>query len=123
MIRLSLHFCDNWLIRVGNWPTEALIQKVLRESVPVHPCRNLFDRDGNSYRVFAIYWHPDLDVVIKVDEYAGRAITVLSRENYNQRNGQTGGKINHGKKKKPKGRRSAFLHRRAYKRAMPVRTD
>jgi len=122
LIRLSEHFCDNWLERVGNWPNRRLIKRILKESVPIHPCRNLYDENGNPYRIFAIYWHPDMDVVIKVDEFENRAVTVLSRENYEQRNGFPGeGKINEPKKRKPdKKRRKTLLYRRAKERAMSM---
>ncbi len=86
MIILSRHFCDNWLDRVGYTPTAEFITQVLRESVPVQPGRDLRTKRGNHYRVFAIYWHPGLDVIIKVDEKKSKAVTVLSKKIFEDRN-------------------------------------
>lgn len=82
-MQLSQHFIDNWYRRVGSWPTPELILDVVRRSVRVQPTKNLRDHDGSHFRMLSIYWHPDLDVVLKIDEYRDVAVTVLSRENFN----------------------------------------
>jgi hypothetical protein len=81
-LTLSKHFTKRWLQRVGNWPTAEAVRHFLQHSVRVQPCQDLVRKDGRPYRVLAIYWHPELDLVIKVDTTNWTAVTVLSRENW-----------------------------------------
>ena len=85
MLSLSQHFIDNWLVRVGSWPTRELIEEVVAQSVRVQPSKNLREANGEHFRMLSIYWHPDLDIVLKIDEYRDVVVTVLSRENFNHR--------------------------------------
>lgn len=120
-MHLTDHFIENWQIRVGNLPTRPMVREIIRQSVPVNPCIDLYDQSGRPYRVYAIYWHPDLDLIIKVDKVAWRAITVLSRDNYIQHNQHE--KVNHAKKPKAgrQKKRPDFLLKRAQKRSMSMR--
>lgn len=83
-LSLSKHFTERWVERVGNWPTPEAVQHYMNQSVRVQHCRDLIDTDGRHYRVLGIYWHPELDLVIKVDEKKRVAVTVLSRELYKE---------------------------------------
>ncbi len=83
MMLLSKHFCENWEARVGNWPTEKMVRSIIKQSVRVQVGRELKDLDGTPFRMLAIYWHPDLDIVVKIDRVKNTAVTVLTRENYN----------------------------------------
>lgn len=83
-LRMSEHFCGNWLRRVGNWPTPDMLRKVLREAVKVQHCRDLLEKDGTTpFRMLAVYWHPELNVVVTVDHIAGKVVSVLSEANFN----------------------------------------
>ena len=81
-LTLTKHFVQRWMERVGNWPTTEAVQHFMRQSVRVQPCRDLLCQDGRNYRVLAIYWHPDLDLVIKVDTVDWAAVTVMTRDNW-----------------------------------------
>ena len=89
-MQLSKHFVENWQRRVGSWPTEALIDQIIAQSVPVQPSRNLREHDGGHFRMLSIYWHPELDLVLKIDDYRGMAVTVLSHSNYTDRQTSNG---------------------------------
>ena len=78
-VMLTKHFMERWMERVGNWPTQEGIAHFIRHSVKVQGGMNVV-KDGKPFRLLAIYWHPDLDIVIKVDEDRWAAVTVLSRE-------------------------------------------
>ena len=83
MMCLSKHFCENWEARVGNWPTVKMVLSIIKQSVRVQVGRELRDLDGTPFRMLAIYWHPELDIIVKIDRVKNMAVTVLSKENYN----------------------------------------
>ncbi|MDY6789703.1 MAG: hypothetical protein SWH54_00360 [Thermodesulfobacteriota bacterium] len=83
MLRLSQHFCENWKKRVGIYPTIEAVHKILKEGVRIQMGRELKHPDGTPFRMLAIYWHPDLDIVVKIDRVKNMAVTVLTRENFN----------------------------------------
>ena len=87
MLSLSQHFCENWERRVGNRPTTEMVHRILKEGVRIQIGRELKDLDGTPFRMLAIYWHPDLDIVVKIDRVKNMAVTVLSRENFNGNQG------------------------------------
>ena len=82
MMSLSKHFCENWENWVGNWPTVKLVLRIINQSVRVQDGRELKDLDDTPFRMLAIYWHPELDIIVKIDRVKNMAVTVLSRENY-----------------------------------------
>ncbi|NDY74465.1 hypothetical protein DO021_21510 [Desulfobacter hydrogenophilus] len=84
-LTLSKHFKDRWMERVGNWPTLDAVAHYIKNSVPVQTGQDLVRKNGEPFRMLAIYWHPDLDVLIKVDIHNRTAVTVLSRENWTAR--------------------------------------
>lgn len=81
-VTLTKHFKERWMERVGGWPTVEAVSHYIEHSVQTQRCQNLFRKNGNPFRVLASYWHPDLDIVIKVDTYNQTAVTVISRENW-----------------------------------------
>lgn len=92
MIKLSKHFAERWRERVGTEPDPRAVMDIIRDphTVIVQRCRNLqMPATGEYYRQAAIYWSPALDLIIKVDEFRGVAITVLVRRNHNG-NGKRG---------------------------------
>jgi hypothetical protein len=72
---------------VGNLPTVPAVKKYIYESVRVQGCRDLKKCNGENFRMLAIYWHPELDLVMKVDHINNRAVSVLSKKNFEKRNG------------------------------------
>lgn len=87
-LKLTDNFCKNWQQRVGNYPTPEAVKKYLSESVRVQPCRDLKECDGAHFRMLAIYWHPELDLVMKVDSVNNRAVSVLGYKNFWDKNGK-----------------------------------
>ena len=86
MIKLSKHFVERWRERVGTEPDPRAVMDIIRDphTVIVQRCRDLEVPGSRSkFRQAAIYWSPDLDVVLKVDEFKAVAITVLARRNGN----------------------------------------
>jgi hypothetical protein len=76
-LSLSRHFCEKWEKRVGNLPTVLAVKKYIYESVRVQDCRDLKKCNGENFRMLAIYWHPELDLVMKVDHINNRAVSCL----------------------------------------------
>jgi hypothetical protein len=90
MLNMTRHFEERWMERVGNWPTLEALNHFVDHSVPVQRCADYLLPNGRPYRVLAIYWHPELDLVIKADTINNVAVTVLSIENWTRRgNGET----------------------------------
>lgn len=90
MLNLTEHFIDNWKARVSrHQPTPRMVQNILRQSVRVQNGRDLYDEDGIIYRMLAIYWHPELNVIIKIDRAQNKAVTVLSEQNFKINNAKT----------------------------------
>ncbi|MEW6670198.1 MAG: hypothetical protein AB1427_00760 [Thermodesulfobacteriota bacterium] len=95
-LSLTRHFEQRWLERVGNWPTPEAINHYLAHSVQVQWCEDFVRPDGTPFRMLAIYWHPELDIVMKIDQVERVAVTVLSRENWRHSREQvsmTGGRV------------------------------
>ena len=77
-LRFTKHFKENWIARVGNVPTRDTVAAIIRSSMRVQGYRNVI-ADGKPWRVLAIYWHPELDLIIKLDPMDNCAVTVMSR--------------------------------------------
>ena len=77
---ISEHFRENWMERVGNWPTLEAVRAYVEQSVMVQPGRMLRDLTGRPYRQLAIYWHPDLNLIMTFDRQNGVAVSVLTAE-------------------------------------------
>ncbi len=84
-MRLSRHFIDNWQRRVGNLPTVEMVRRIISQAVRVQRgcCMRL--ANGRHFIRLAIYWHPDLDLIITVDTVNNVAVSVLSRDVYRNR--------------------------------------
>ena len=67
---------------MGNWPTVKMVLSIIKQSVRVQVGRELKDLDGTPFRMLAIYWHPELDIIVKIDRVKNMAVTVLTRENF-----------------------------------------
>lgn len=87
---LTKHFEERWFERVGNHPTPAAVRSFIAHSIKVQSCEDVVRSDGSEFRILAIFWHPELDLMIKVDEIANRAVTVLSRECWGRRRNDGG---------------------------------
>ncbi|MBI5550715.1 MAG: hypothetical protein HY911_04345 [Desulfobacterales bacterium] len=84
-LTLTKHFTQRWMERVGNWPTAEAVRAFLDQSVMVQRCEDMVRQDGQRYRVLAIFWHPELDLIMKVDTLENYAVTVISRNSSSKR--------------------------------------
>jgi len=55
------------------------VQDIIRNSIVVQTCRTMARDDGTPFRLLAIYWHTERDLIIKVDEFSGNIVTVMSK--------------------------------------------
>lgn len=75
----SDHFKDQWRAEVGqDLPSPEVLGRIVAESVYCQRYRDLFTPRGHRYQVLAVYWHPERDLVLKIDERSSRAVTVLT---------------------------------------------
>ena len=77
---LSRHFIQRWVERVGGTPTLQAVRDVMRSSAKILHCKLLRDGEGCEVVQPAVYWHPDLDLVLLVDHIRETAISVMSKE-------------------------------------------
>ena len=88
MVVLSEHFKENWRARVGNEAHPQVVERIMRDGVIVQYPRQVRTPEGVPFVVLAIYWDPELDIVVKVDPYQEqvRAVSVLVGNGKNYRN-------------------------------------
>nr|WP_319491829.1 hypothetical protein [uncultured Desulfobacter sp.] len=79
MLKLSKHFVDNWQDRVGRVPSVAKLRRILRQSVRIQKGRQIYGRSA-WIKTLSIYWHPELHVIITVDNYKDTAVSVYSED-------------------------------------------
>jgi hypothetical protein len=76
--KLTGHFLRNWNFRVGGSPTLTLINEFIRHSVRIQRPRMLYESDGKAFPLLAMYWNPEMDIIITVDGYQRKAVSVLT---------------------------------------------
>jgi hypothetical protein len=82
-IHLTEHFIERWAQRVcGAPPTPGLILNLICGAVVLQKSARTQDNDGCPYITLSLYWVPEADLVIKLDEteWPPRAVTVLTPE-------------------------------------------
>ena len=79
MVALSRHFQENWRRRVGNEPTVEMVQEIMQRGVIVQRARSLQTLDGRPFRTLGIYWSPEMDIIVSIDEFKGMAVSCLSK--------------------------------------------
>jgi len=60
-------------------PTSDEINQMINESIIVQKQRDLFTSRGQLYRVLAIYWHPEREIVFKVDHKKRKVVLLITR--------------------------------------------
>ena len=78
MWTLTVEFEKKWLENIGPLPTSDEIDQMINESIMVQKQMNLFTSRGRLYRVLAIYWHPEREIVFKVDHKFWKAVSLFS---------------------------------------------
>ena len=77
---LSKHFVARWELRVGGVPSLEAVRTIMRSAAHILHCKRLRDTAGCEVIQPAIYWHPDLDLVLLIDHIRETAISVMSKE-------------------------------------------
>ena len=81
MMKLSVHFQDRWKERVGKpLPSPEKMEELIDGALYLQRCRDLFTARGIRQRILAAYWITDQNVIVKIDEKAGVAVTVLTAD-------------------------------------------
>lgn len=81
MLRLTEHFREQWLKR-GNGPVPGAreVEEMIEGSISLQKDRDVYTPRGRRFKVLALYWNPEKDVVFKVDERRGTVVTVISKD-------------------------------------------
>lgn len=92
MIRLSEHFKARWAELVdAPLPSEADVERWINTGVRLQRYRDVMTRQGVLlYRALAMYWNPEINVVVKIDAKNRTAVTVASPKLLEARNGRQG---------------------------------
>lgn len=78
-LQLTRHFREQWALR-GNGPVPAPedVAVLIREAVRVQNFRVAFTAKGFRLKILAMYWHPEQNLILKVDELRDTVVTVLT---------------------------------------------
>lgn len=78
-LKLTKHFQDQWRAYFNEKPpTIRQIMAIIGQSVWLQKCRLLLEPDGRQYKLLGTYWHPDRNLVIKIDWLEERVVTVIT---------------------------------------------
>ena len=90
MISLSQHFKERWVELVdAPLPSGADLERWINTSVRLQRHRDVRTRQGVLlYRALAMYWNPEIDVVVKIDARSRTAVTVASPKLLEAKNGK-----------------------------------
>lgn len=84
-LRLSEHFCEQWMCYFNEQPTISKILRIIKRSKWLQRGKLLFDQEGVPFKQLATYWHPDRKVVIKVDWMQNKVVTVITPQTEERR--------------------------------------
>lgn len=84
-LRLSEHFCEQWMCYFNERPTISKILRIITRSKWLQRGRLLFDHEGVPFKQLATYWHPERKVVIKVDWTQNKVVTVITPKTQERR--------------------------------------
>ena len=80
-MKLSKHFRERWKERVKkSIPAAKEIEDMVDGAIFLQRCRDLFTARGNRQRILAAYWITDQNIIIKLDEKTGTAVTVITSD-------------------------------------------
>jgi hypothetical protein len=81
-VKLTQHFIDNWRKRIGGEPSPALVKKILAEAVCIQTGTLFLSLQGKEVvNTLSIYWHREQNLIIKIDNYQDRAVSILNGKN------------------------------------------
>ena len=80
MLRLTEHFREAWKKRAnGPVPGVKEVEEMIAGSISLQRDRDIYTPRGRKFKVLALYWNPEKDVVFKVDEKRNTVVTVISK--------------------------------------------
>lgn len=80
-LKLSKHFLYRWKERVKKpIPAAKEIDEMVGRGLYLQRCRDLYTARGIKQRILALYWVPDQNFIIKLDEKKGVAVTILTSD-------------------------------------------
>jgi hypothetical protein len=78
-MKLSKHFIKRWEERVGQpLPAPKEIKRMIRCAIWLQKDQVLYSTKGLRYKIPALYWVPDKNIVLKVDEKTKTVMTVIT---------------------------------------------
>jgi len=79
-IKLSKHFSERWCERVKTpVPTDTELAGMINDALLLQRYRDVYTPRGRAIRILALYWMVDDGVIVKIDERAGIAVTVIAQ--------------------------------------------
>ena len=81
VIRFSKHFVERWVQRKGTLPCIDDVNAMIEASLRIIKQRSLWERIGGTmiqHQELSHYWCHSAGVILLVDDYAGRAVTVIT---------------------------------------------
>lgn len=72
---MSKHAQDMWRKRIDDNPPRN-VTKLLDECVILQQRRVLYTPKGVEYKVLGLYWHPEMEIFLKVDK--SYVVTILT---------------------------------------------
>ena len=79
MFRLSKHLVENWDRRVGAVPTNAEVNRLIRESKQIQEGCEV-QTPGVLFKTISIYWHHKRGLIITVDHYTNKVVSVYTKD-------------------------------------------
>ena len=80
MLRLTEHFREQWKKRgAGPVPGVKEVEEMIAGSISLQRDRDVYTPRGRRFKVLALYWCTEKDVVFKVDEKRNTVVTVISK--------------------------------------------
>lgn len=79
MLELTKHFVENWRKRVGHVPRADEVRRMINQAVRIQKGRRIYGRTS-WIKTLSIYWHTGTDLIITVDHFTDKVVSVYSRD-------------------------------------------
>jgi len=81
MVKPTTHFNEQWEAWVREpLPSVEELNQMIEEAVYLQQHRDLYNASGRRRRILAVYWHPERQIALKVDQQRNKVVTVLTPE-------------------------------------------
>jgi len=80
-MKLTRHFEERWAERIGTpVPAPGEVEEMKNDAIFIQRSRDLFTPTGRRYRILALYWLPQENLILKIDERRNVAVTIITPE-------------------------------------------